>query len=41
MKKINTMKKLLLAAAIIATPLSAKVKEDVAVPYVAFDGRMV
>ncbi|MFT7879799.1 MAG: sulfite:cytochrome C oxidoreductase subunit B [Sulfurimonas sp.] len=40
MKMINIMKKLLLAAAIVATPLSAKVNEDVAVPYVAFPVKM-
>lgn len=34
------MKKLLLAAALIATPLTAKVNEDVAVPYVAFPIKM-
>jgi mono/diheme cytochrome c family protein len=38
--KITKMKKLLLAAAITATPLFAQVKEEVAVPYVPFPIKM-
>lgn len=40
MKTTHTVKKLLLAAAIISTPLMAQVKENVAVPYVAFPIKM-
>ncbi|MDY0402171.1 sulfite:cytochrome C oxidoreductase subunit B [Sulfurovum sp.] len=40
MKITNRIKKLLLAAAVIAVPLSAKVNEDVVVPYVAFPIKM-
>ncbi|MDM5271638.1 sulfite:cytochrome C oxidoreductase subunit B [Sulfurovum sp. zt1-1] len=36
----HTMKKLLLAAMIVSTPLFAQVKEDVAVPYIAFPIKM-
>lgn len=39
MKLTKTMKTLL-AAAIIASPLSAKVNEDVSVPYIAFPIKM-
>jgi mono/diheme cytochrome c family protein len=38
--KNTKMKKLLMAAAIIITPLFAQVKEDVAVPYMAFPIKM-
>ena len=40
MKMKHAMKKLLLAAMIVATPLFAQVKEDVAVPYIAFPIKM-
>ena len=35
MKITSNIKKLLLAAAMISTPLMAQVKENVAVPYIA------